>query len=95
MPADAAVWSMELSLQRIADGSALASLLGSADSSERRWLARQLANLLTALPAAQAELAAQSTRISLPQVKELARQVAMLQTVVMELAREHRIEGLE
>jgi hypothetical protein len=95
MPADAAVLSMELSLRRIADGSALASLLKSADANERRWLARQLANLLAALPAAQAELAAQSTRIRLPQLKELARQVAMLETVVMELAREHRIDGLE
>ncbi|HEY8250135.1 MAG TPA: hypothetical protein VIG70_05975 [Burkholderiales bacterium] len=66
----------------------------SADPSERRWLGRQLANVLAALPAAQDELAAQSTRARLPQMKELARQVAMLETVVLELACEHRIEEL-
>ncbi|HEV3007997.1 MAG TPA: hypothetical protein VGX52_03075 [Burkholderiales bacterium] len=60
MPADAAIWTVDLSLRRIRDCAALASLLKSAD----------------------------------PQLKELARQVAMLETVVLELAREHRIEGL-
>jgi hypothetical protein len=95
MPADAAVWSVDLSLRRIRDCAALASLLKSADPSERRWLGRQLANVLAALPGAQDELAAQSTRVSLPHLKELARQIAMLETVVLELAREHRIEGLE
>jgi hypothetical protein len=64
MPADAAVWSVDLSLRRIRDC------------------------------AAQDELAAQSRRANLPQLKELARQVAMLETVVLELAREHCIEGL-
>jgi hypothetical protein len=52
MQADAAVWSVDLSLHRIRDCAGL------------------------------------------PQLKELARQVAMLETVVLELAREHRIEGL-
>jgi len=102
MPADAALWplaeatrqSIDLSLRRIRDCGALASLLKSADPSERRWIGRQLANVLAALPAAQDELAAQSTRARLPQLKELARQVAMLETVVLDLAREHRIEGL-
>ena len=64
MPADAAAWpvaeatrrSIDLSLNRIRDCAGLASLLKSADPSER--------------------------------------QVAMLETVVLELAREHRIEGL-
>jgi len=102
MLSDAAVWpvaeatsrSIDLSLRRIRDCAALASLLKSADLSERRWIGRQLANVLAALPAAQDELAAQSTRARLPQLKELARQVAMLETVVLELAREHHIEGL-
>jgi len=94
MQADTAIWSVDLSLRRIRDCGALASLLRSADSSERRWLGRQLANVLATLPAAQDELAAQSTRANLAQLKELARQVAMLETVVLELAREHRIEGL-
>jgi hypothetical protein len=95
MPADAAAWSVDLALRRIRDCSALASVLKSANGAERRWLGRQLANVLAALPAAQDELAAHSTRVSLPQLKELARQIAMLETVVLELAREHRIEGLE
>jgi hypothetical protein len=110
MPADAAVWpvaeatsrsiaeatsrSIDVSLSRIRDCAGLASLMKSADPSERRWLGRQLANVLAALPAAQDELAAQSTRARLPQMKELARQVAMLETVVLELACEHRIEEL-
>ena len=102
MPADAAAWpvaeatrrSIDLSLNRIRDCAGLASLMKGADPSERRWLGRQLANVLAALPAAQDELAAQSTRARLPQLKELARQVAMLETVVLELACEHRIEGL-
>jgi hypothetical protein len=77
MPADAAAWpvaeatrrSIDLSLNRIRDCAGLASLLKSADPSERRWLGRQLANVLAALPAAQDELAAQSTRARLPQLK--------------------------
>ena len=93
MPADA-IWSVDLSLRRIRDCGALASLLKSADPAERRWLGRQCANVLAALPGAQDELAAQSSRGNLPQLKELARQVAILETVVLELAREHRIEGL-
>jgi len=56
-----------------------------ARSVERHGLGRQIANVLAALPAAQSELAAQSTRGSLPHLKELARQVAMLETVVFEL----------
>ena len=92
MQADAAVWSLDLSLSRIRDCSSLSSLVKSADTAERRWLGRQLANVLAALPAAQDELSARSH--GLPQLKELARQVAMLETVVLELAREHRIEGL-
>jgi hypothetical protein len=99
MQADAAVWSVDVSLSRIRDCGALASLLKSADPSERRWLGRQVANVLAALPAAQDELAEQlptkPERASLRQLKELARQVAMLETVVLELAREHHIEGLE
>ena len=95
MQADAAVWSVDLSLSRIRDCGALASLMKSADPSERRWLGRQLANVLAALPAAQDELAEQSHAQSAParlrQLKELARQVAMLETVVLELAREHHI----
>jgi len=102
MPPDAAAWpvaeatsrSIDLSLSRIRDCAGLASLMKGADPSERRWLGRQLANVLAALPAAQDELAAQSTRARLPQLKELARQVAMLETVVLELACEHRIDGL-
>jgi len=102
MPPDAAAWpvaeatsrSIDLSLSRIRDCAGLASLMKSADPNERRWLGRQLANVLAALPAAQDELAAQSTRARLPQLKELARQVAMLETVVLELACEHRIDGL-
>lgn len=102
MQADAAVLpvaeatgrSFDLSLRRIRDCSALASLLKSADSGERRWLGRQLANVLAALPGAQDELSLQSTRARLPRLKELTRQVAMLETVVLELAREHGIEGL-
>lgn len=93
MQADSAVWSVDLSLCRIRDSSALATLLKNADPGERRWLGRQLANVLAGLPAAQDELAAQSQRASLPRLKELARQVAMLETVVLELSREHGIEG--
>jgi len=95
MQADAAVWSVDVSLSRIRDCGALASLLKSADPSERRWLGRQLANVLAALPAAQDQLAEHSPGVHLPRLKELARQVAMLETVVLELAREHHIEGLE
>jgi hypothetical protein len=95
MPAEAATWSLDLSLRRIRDCATLASTLKCADASERRWLGRQIANLLTVLPAAQAELAAHSTRVRLPELHELVRQVAMLESVALELAREHRIEGLE
>jgi hypothetical protein len=86
--ADAALGSIDLSLRRIRDCSALAALLKDVDATERRWLGRQLANILAALPAAQDELAAQSHRVDLPRLKELARQVAMLENVVLELARE-------
>jgi hypothetical protein len=85
MPADAAGWSIDLSLQRIRDCAALASLVRNADATERRWLGRQLASVLAALPAAQDELVAQSVRLNLPHLQELARQVAMLETVVLEL----------
>ena len=65
-----------------------ALLLMDADATERRWLGRQLANILAALPAAQAELAAQSQRVDLPKLEELVRQAAMLENVVLELARD-------
>lgn len=65
-----------------------ALLLMDADATERRWLGRQLANILAALPAAQAELAAQSRRVDLPKLEELVRQAAMLENVVLELARD-------
>jgi hypothetical protein len=92
--ADAAAWSIDLSLRRIRDCGALASLMKSADTAERRWLGRQLANVLAALPAAQAELSANSQRLNMTQLSEFVRQVGMLETVVLELSREHRIEGL-
>jgi hypothetical protein len=92
--ADAAAWSIDLSLRRIRDCGALASILKCADTAERRWLGRQLANVLAALPAAQAELSANSQRVNMTQLSEFVRQVGMLETVVLELAREHRIEGL-
>lgn len=57
------------------------------DATERRWLGGQIACILAALPAAQAELAAQSQRVDLPKLEELVRQVAMLENVVLELAR--------
>jgi hypothetical protein len=99
MQADAAVWSVDVSLSHIRDCGALASLLKSADPSERRWVGRQVANVLAALPAAQDELAEQAPGQSAPaalrQLKELARQVAMLETVVLELAREHHLGSLE
>jgi hypothetical protein len=50
--------------------------------------------VLAALPAAQAELSANSQRVNMTQLSEFVRQVGMLETVVLELAREHRIEGL-
>src|ERR671922_323543 len=65
----------------------LAALLKNADPAERRWLGRQLANVLAALPTAQDELSAQPEQATLPRLKELARQVAMLETVLLELAR--------
>ena len=94
MQPDAAVWSLDLSLNHIRDCASLSSLMKSADTAERRWLGRQLANVLAALPAAQAELSANSQRVSMTQLSEFVRQVGMLETVVLELAREHRIEGL-
>jgi hypothetical protein len=54
---------------------------------------RQIANVLAALPGAQDELAARSVPPGLPQIKELARQVAMLETVLHELARDYSVEG--
>jgi hypothetical protein len=80
--------SIDLSLQRIRDCNALAALMKDADATERRWLGRQLANILAALPGAQAELAEQACRVELPKLKELVRQVAMLENVVLELARD-------
>ena len=77
--ADTAAWSIDL--------------MKCADTTERRWLGRQLANVLAALPAAQAELSANSQRVNMTQLSEFVRQVGMLETVVLELAREHRIEG--
>jgi len=96
MPLEPArISSIDLSLRRIRDCGALASILKCADSSERRWLGRQLANVLSTLPAAQAELAAHSSRVDLAQLRELVRQATMLEMVVIELACDHRIEGLD
>jgi hypothetical protein len=95
MPAEATIRSIDLRLRRIRDCSALASLLKCADPSERRWIGRQLANVLATLPAAQAELAANAPRANLQQLQELVRQITMLEMVVIELACAHRIEGLE
>jgi hypothetical protein len=69
------------------------TLLALADERERRWLGRQIAKLLAALPAAQAELAAHSQRLRLPGLQELLRQAGALETVMLELAREREIEG--
>ena len=69
------------------------SLLARADERERRWLGRQIAKLIATLPAAQAELAAHSVRLRLPGLQELLRQAGMLETVMLELARERDIEG--
>lgn len=95
MPAEATMRSIDLRLRRIRDCGALASLLKCADPSERRWLGRQLANVLATLPAAQAELAAHAPRANLAELQELVRQITMLEMVVIELACAHRIEGLE
>jgi hypothetical protein len=95
MPAEAAMRSIDLRLRRIRDCGALASLLKCADPSERRWLGRQLANVLATLPAAQAELAAHAPRADLADLQELVRQITMLEMVVIELACAHRIEGFE
>jgi hypothetical protein len=94
MPAEAAIRSIDLRLRRIRDCAALASLMKCADPSERRWLGRQLANVLATLPAAQAELAAHAPRAHLAELQELVRQVTMLEMVVIELACAHHIEGL-
>ena len=59
-----------------------------ADDIERRWLGRQIDSILAALPDAQAELAARSQRVDLPKLEELVREVAMLENVVLELARD-------
>jgi hypothetical protein len=95
MQADAAVWSVDLPRCRIRirDCSAPVALLNSAGPVERRWLVRQLANVLAALPGAQDELTARSVPPGLPQIKELARQEAMLETVLHELARDYSVEG--
>jgi len=69
------------------------TLLALADERERRWLGRQIAKLVAALPAAQAELAAHSQRLRLPGLQELLRQAGALETVMLELAREREIEG--
>jgi hypothetical protein len=69
------------------------SLLARADERERRWLGRQIVKLLATLPAAQAELAGHSARLRLPALQELLRQAGMLETVMLELARERDIEG--
>lgn len=69
-----------------------ATLLALADQRERRWLGRQIAKLIAALPAAQAELAAHSTRVRLPRLEELLRQAGMLETVLLEIARERGLE---
>ena len=83
MPSD-----VDLRLRRIRDCSALASVLKGAGDAERRWLGRQIANVLAALPAAQGELAAHSTRVDLHELRELTRQVAMLESAVLELSNE-------
>jgi hypothetical protein len=69
------------------------TLLALADERERRWLGRQIAKLVAALPAAQAELAAQAPRLRLPGLQELLRQAGALETVMLELAREREIEA--
>ena len=66
----------------------LACVLKGAGDAERRWLGRQIANIVAALPAAQAEVAAVSHRIDLREVRELLRQVAMLESAVLELSHE-------
>jgi hypothetical protein len=58
------------------------------DATERRWLGHQIASILAALPAAQSELAARSQRVDLPKLEELVRQVALLENVVLEVARD-------
>jgi len=88
MPVETAGNPLDLSLWRIRDGLALADVLKDAETTQRRWLGRQIACLLARLPAAQAELAAQSLRLRLPELQELVRQVGMLETVVLEMARE-------
>ena len=88
MPADSLFASVDLSLPRIRDCTALAFLLTNADAAERRSIGRQIANVLAALPGAQAELAAQAPRASLSRLKELARQVALLEATVLELMNE-------
>lgn len=83
MPAD-----IDLRLRRIRDCSTLASILKGAGDAERRWLGRQIANIVAALPAAQAEVAAVSHRVDLREIRELLRQVALLESAVLELSHE-------
>lgn len=66
----------------------LVSILKGAGETDRRWLARQMANVIAALPAAQAEVAAVSHKVDLPEARELLRQVAMLESAVLELSHE-------
>ena len=66
----------------------VASILEGAGDAERGWLGRQIASVIAALPAAQAEAAAVSHRFDLREVRELLRQVAMLESAVLELSHE-------
>ena len=70
---------------RTRDCNRLAAILNSAGESERRWVGRGIANLLAALPGAQAELAPQGNK--LPHLEDLVRRVGMLESVMLELAR--------
>ena len=70
------------------DSRLVASILKGAGDAQRRWLGRQMANIVCALPAAQAEADAVSHRIDLRELRELLRQVAMLESAVLELAHE-------
>jgi len=78
--------SLELRLRRARDCSASASILRRASSDERRWIGRQIANVLAALPAAQAELASLPEDKRLDEVKRLLREVGKLETILLDLA---------
>lgn len=78
--------SMELRLRRARDCSTTASILRRASHDERRWIGRQIANVLDALPAAQAELAALPPEKRLIALEHLLRQAGMLETIVLDLA---------